>query len=187
MNVYLKYNIEKLCRSVLHDKLSGTGISYNLNPDGSVSFPLGICRDKYQQLLEDLKNFGIEIIDDYKAILVQKVKSLITDILYKNNALPTLKISAYLADTLNENYRTLANVFTEMCHISIESFIIFHKIEFVKKLLLQEGLSLTEISYRLQYSSVAHLSNQFKNMTGLTPSAFQKLSINRRSLRAVLN
>lgn len=187
MNIYLKYNIEKLCRSVLHNKLSGTGIAYNLNSDGSVTFPVGICREKYHELLEDLRNFGIEVVDDHKAILVQKVKSLITDILYKNNALPILKISAYLSDSLNENYRTLANVFSEVCHISIESFIIFNKIELVKKLLLQDCISLTEISHRLQYSSVAHLSNQFKNVTGLTPSGFQKLSISRRSLRATIN
>ena len=187
MNIYLKYNIEKLCRSILHDKFSGTGITFNLNSDGSVSFPLGINREKYSSLLTELEHYGIEIVDDHKAILVQKIKSRITDMLYNDNALPALKISAYLAESLNENYRTLANVFSEVCHMSIESFIIFHKIELVKKLLLQESVSLTEISHRLQYSSVAHLSNQFKNVTGLTPSTFHKLSMSRRSTRVVTN
>lgn len=187
MNIYLKYNIEKLCRSVLHDKLSGTGISYHLNSDGSVTFPVDICREKYHGLLQDLENFGIEVVDDYKAILVQKVKSLVTEMLHKHTTMPALKISAYLADSLNENYRTLANAFSEVCHMSIESFIIFHKIELVKKLLLEESISLTEISHRMQYSSVAHLSNQFKNVTGLTPSAFQKLSLSRRNLSVVMN
>jgi AraC-like DNA-binding protein len=171
----------------LHDKLTVTGIPFNLNSDGSISFPSGISTEKYKVFLQELEHYGIEIVDDHKAVLVQKVKSLIIDMLYKNNALPAVKISAYLADSLNENYRTLANVFSEVCHISIESFIIFHKIEFVKKLLLQECVSLTEISHRLQYSSVAHLSNQFKNMTGLTPSAFQKLSISRRNLVVITN
>ncbi|MFP5439011.1 MAG: helix-turn-helix domain-containing protein [Bacteroidia bacterium] len=185
MNIYLKYNIEKLCRLLLHEKLQKAEIPYTINSAGSVSFPEDICEEKYKVLLQELENYGIEIANNPKKILVQRIKSLIVDMLYKDNSLPAVKISAYLADTLDENYRTLSQVFSEECHMSIESFIIFRKIELVKHLLTSEGISLTEISHRMQYSSVAHLSNQFKNVTGLNPSAFQRLSMNRRKLQTI--
>jgi AraC-like DNA-binding protein len=187
MNVFLKYNFEKMCRAVLDSQLADIGVTYVIASSGIISFPLGIPMKKYNLLVEEFSKYGIEIVDDHKAILVQRIKSLITDMLHKDSALPMVKISSYLADSLNENYRTLAQVFSETCHISIESFIIFHKIELVKQLLLQESMTLTEISHRLNYSSVAHLSNQFKNVTGLSPSAFQKLSEGKKKLKVIIN
>jgi len=183
MNITLKYNIEQLCRSVLHDKVSALNVEYQITSSGTVYFPHKICAQKFQELKLELERYGIEVITDQKTILVQKIKRLITTMLTPDSSLPLVKISSFLSDNLNENYRVLSQVFSEVCHMSIESFIILRKTEIVKQLLLNENLSLTEISHKLQYSSVAHLSNQFKNTTGLTPSAFQKIATGKRKTR----
>jgi len=182
MNIYIKHNIEKTCRVLLQEKIGALNVMYIINSSGSVHFPQGLSTQKLTELEADLDRYGIEIITDHKIILVQKIKNLITDMLKPDGSMPLVKISSYLADNLNESYRTLSQIFTEVCHISIESFIIFHKTEIVKQLLLNEGMTLTEISHLMQYSSVAHLSNQFKNSTGLNPSAFQKVASSKRKV-----
>jgi len=187
MNIYLKYNIEQICRVILQEKVSSLNVNYHVTNSGSIYFPEGLGTEKLNDLASELKKYGIEIINDQKIVLVEKIKRLINAMLSPDNATPLLKISSYLSDSLNENYRTLSQIFTEMCHMSIESFIILQKTELVKQLLLNENLSLTEISHKLQYSSVAHLSNQFKNSTGLTPSAFQKISYSKRKHKVALN
>ncbi len=187
MNIYLKCNFEKICRVILQEKVGALNVDYNITTSGSIYFPKSICVQKLTELKKELSIYGIEIITDQKAILVQKIKNLIASMFTSDSNMPLVKISSYLSDSLNENYRTLSQIFTEECHMSIESFIIFYKTEIVKQLLLNENLSLTEISHKLQYSSVAHLSNQFKNSTGLNPSAFQKIVTTKRKFRTALN
>jgi AraC-like DNA-binding protein len=98
-----------------------------------------------------------------------------------SDELPAVKNSIYISQKLNQNYTYLANLFSETCGITIEHFIILHKIEKVKELLVYDELNLTEISYKLNYSSVGHLSNQFRKVTGLTPSHFRKIGQKRRT------
>lgn len=183
MNIYLRYNIDKMGRVILREQLDKFNFKYTITDSCCVYFHEDVPETEYFKLYRTLDRYGIEIIDNKKAILVQKVKAIITNMLDNSN-IPLMKISSYLADEMGENYRTLAQIFTEVCHINIESFIIIHKIERVKQMLLGEHLSLTEISYKLNYSSVAHLSNQFKKFTGLTPSTFQRLAHGRRNFKA---
>ena len=185
MNLFVKYNLETTCRVILQEQLDKFNLDYDITGMGCVQFANSIPMEQYNQLMQTLKKYGIEIIDNQKAILVQKIKETILNMLQYND-MPMVKISTYLSEKLGESYRTLSQVFTEVCHISIESFIIIHKIELVKQLMLQENLSLTEISYRLHYSSVAHLSNQFKKITGLTPTTFQKIVHHKRSMNTRL-
>lgn len=186
MNLYVKYHLNKTCRVLLQEQLDKLDFEYTITGMGSVHFKSNVPMDKHIQLNAALSKYGIEIIDNQKAVLVQKIKDTLTTMLNQNN-LPVVKISTYLSEQLNENYRTLSSIFSEVCYISLESFIILHKIEKVKQMLTTESLSLTEISFRLHYSSVAHLSNQFKKLTGLTPTTFQKLAYYKRNYRALAN
>ncbi len=186
MNLYLKYNFDKTCRMILREQLDKFDFKYDIVETGCVNFHDTIPMEQYARLRQQLNHYGIEIVDNQKAILVQKIKAAILSMLEEGN-MPLIKISSYLSEKLNENYRTLSNVFTEVCHISIESFIIIQKIERVKQLLITENLSLTEISFRMHYSSVAHLSNQFKKITGFTPTVFQKVLQNKRTSTLSIN
>ena len=186
MNLFVKYNLETTCKKILQEQLDKFRLKYTITSMGCVKFHNPIPMEQYYELTTELNKYGIEIIDNQKAILVQRIKEAILDMLQYSDNMPVIKISSYLSEKLGESYRTLSQVFSETCHISIESFIIIHKIELVKQLMVGENLSLTEISYRLHYSSVAHLSNQFKKITGLTPTTFQKIVRHKRSL-PVLN
>lgn len=179
MRLYLKYNIEKACRVILMEQLEKIDFKYTLEGSGIVQFPTPVPMHQYNLLQRELHKYGIELVDNQKAILVHKIKVTIMSMLHKFD-LPLVKISTYLANELNENYRTLSAVLTEVCHMSIESFIIIGKIEMVKQLLITENLSFTEISFRMNYSSVGYLSNQFKKITGFSPTDFQKVIQNRR-------
>jgi AraC-like DNA-binding protein len=120
------------------------------------------------------------LIDDKKSIFIEKIKNAIIEMIYYSDELPKNNFSDYLSEKLHYDYNYLSNVFSEVKGISIRQFIILHKIEKVKELLLYDELNLTEISYKLHYSSVSHLSNQFKKITGLSPSYYKKLQLNRK-------
>jgi len=117
----------------------------------------------------------LELLDDKKSILIEKITNVIIEMIHYQDELPKVNYSDYLAEKLDYDYTYLSNVFSEVKGINIQQFIIHHKIERVKELLLYEDLNLTEISYKLHYSSVSHLSNQFKKVTGLSPSFYKKL------------
>ena len=119
-------------------------------------------------------------MDDNKAILIEKIKNVIVEMVHYREAPLKINFSDYLAEKLQYDYTYLSNLFSEVVGTTIEHFVIAHKIERVKELIVYDELNLTEISYLLNYSSVAHLSNQFKKVTGLTPSHFKKLKHKRR-------
>ncbi len=169
-----------MCKVLLQQQLDKFDIDCTVTEPGYVKFKENIPLEKYNRFINSLKGFGIEIVDNQKSILVQKVKNAIIEMVYSDKGLQSLKISTYLSEKLNESYRTLSQIFSEVTFISIENFIILHKIERVKQLLLTENLSLTEISFMMNYSSVAYLSQQFKNITGVTPTAFQKIMRQKR-------
>jgi AraC-like DNA-binding protein len=120
-------------------------------------------------------------MDDKKAVLIEKIKNVIIDMIHYSDEVPKMNYSDYISEKLQHDYTYLSNIFSEVKGITIQQFIIIHKIERAKELMLYDELNLTEISYKLHYSSVAHLSNQFKKITGLTPSHFKQLKDRRRS------
>jgi len=128
-----------------------------------------------------LKKNGLELMDDKKSILVEKIKTIIIELVHYTDEQSKLNLSDYLSEKLNHNYTYLANLFSEVKGTTIEQFHLAHKIERVKELLVYDELNLTEIADKLHYSSVAHLSNQFKKMTGLTPSHFKSLKDKKRA------
>lgn len=135
-----------------------------------------------QQRIEfsnNIKKWGLEVLEDKKQILVEKIKSTIIEMIHHTDEVPQVNDSNYISDKLGYDYTYLSNTFTEVKGITIQQFIIQHKIERVKELLLYDELSLTEIGWKLHYSSVAHLSNQFKKVTGLTPTYFKELKCKR--------
>jgi AraC-like DNA-binding protein len=125
-----------------------------------------------------LLHSGLELIDDKKAMLIEKIKNIITEMVHYSDELPSLKFSSYLSERLDY----LANLFSKTEGTTIEHYILMHKIERVKELILYDELNLTEIAWKMNYSSVAHLSRQFKQITGLAPTFFKALKVKRRSM-----
>jgi AraC-like DNA-binding protein len=133
-----------------------------------------------QQLKEALLSSGLELMDDKKAILIEKIKNIIIEMVHHSDEMIKINFSNFLSDKLNHNYTYLANLFSEVQGTTIEHFIISHKIERIKELIIYGELNITEIAWKMGYSSVAHLSNQFKKSTGLSPSHFKQLKNKRR-------
>lgn len=127
-----------------------------------------------------LHEAGLELMDDKKAVLIEKIKNVIIEMVHYSDEMPKVNYSEYISDKLKLDYTHLSKIFSEVKGITIEHFIIAHKIERVKELLLYDELNLTQISYMMNYSSVAHLSKQFKKVTGLTPSFFKNLKNTKR-------
>jgi AraC-like DNA-binding protein len=169
------------CKMVVKAELDKLGLHYGMVDLGEVEIKEIITDEQRNELKLGLSKSGLELMDDKKAMLIEKIKNVIVEMVHYSDELPKTKKSDYIAQKLDFDYTYLANLFSEATGTTIEQFIIIHKIERVKELLLYDELNLTEISYRLNYSSVAHLSNQFKKITGLTPSYFKKLKQKRHN------
>ena len=163
------------CKIVVKDELKKLGIRFAIVDLGMVEIPNNINTEKFDRLKENLLKSGLELLDDKKSILIEKIKNVIIEMIHYSDELPKINYSDYISEKLNYDYTYLSNIFSEVKGINIQHFIIIHKIERVKELLLYDELNLTEISYKLHYSSVAHLSNQFKKVTGLSPSFYRKV------------
>jgi len=161
--------------------LERLGLHYTSVDLGEVDILENISPKQRDQLDKSLKKAGLELMDDKKAMLVEKIKNVIIEMIHYADEPPLTKYSIFISEKLKYDYTYLANLFSEVRGITIEHFIIIHKIERVKELLVYDDLNLTEIAEKLNYSSVGHLSNQFKKTTGLTPSHFKKLKEKRRS------
>tara|TARA_R110002049_G_scaffold98179_4_gene239086 strand:+ start:2933 stop:3409 length:477 start_codon:yes stop_codon:yes gene_type:complete len=148
---------------------------------GMVEILEDITNEQREELSKNLLKSGLELLDDKKSILIEKIKSVIIEMIHYTDELPKVNYSDYISEKLDYDYTYLVNTFSEVKGITIQQFIIIHKIERVKELLLYDELNLTEISYKLHYSSVSHLSNQFKKITGLTPSFYKQLKNKRNS------
>lgn len=168
------------CKMVVKSELDKLGLHYSVVNLGEVNVYETISNEQREILKAALLKTGLELMDDKKAMLVEKIKNIIIEMVHYSEEVPKTNFSDLLSLKLNLNYTYLANLFSEVTGITIEHYIINHKIERVKELLIYDELSLTEISYKLNYSSVAHLSNQFKKTTGLTPTFFKKLKDKRR-------
>jgi len=141
-----------------------------------------LSAEQRDNLSTSLKNIGLELLDDKKNIMVEKIKTIIIELVHYNEDQIKTNLSDYLSEKLNHNYTYLSNLFSDIKGTTIEKFYLSNKIERVKELLVYDELNLTEIAWKLHYSSVAHLSNQFKKMTGLTPSHFKNLKNKNRSV-----
>lgn len=166
---------------IVKDELQKLGVPFITVDLGEIDIPVEISPDQREKLKCSLKRSGLELMDDSRAILIERIKNVIIEMVHYSDEVPKTKNSVYISEKLGNDYTYIANLFSESTGTTIEQFIIHHKIERVKELLLYDELNLTEISYRLNYSSVAHLSNQFKKITGLTPTFFKKLKLKRTS------
>lgn len=142
---------------------------------GVVEILEDITSQQHETLKSNLLKSGLELLDNKRSILIEKIKSVIVEMIHYSEEVPKVNYSDYISDKLGYDYTYLANTFSEVKGVTIQQFIIMHKIEKVKELLLYDELTLSEISYKMHYSSAAHLSNQFKKVTGLTPSFYKKL------------
>lgn len=160
---------------VVRSELDKLGLHYAKLELGEVEIMEDITEEQRNQLKTGLLQYGFELMDSHKSILIERIKNAIIEMVHYADELPKVNFSDYISDKLRYDYTYLANLFSEGIGGTIEHYIIAHKIERVKELLLYDELNLTEISYKLNYSSVAHLSNQFKKVTGLTPTFFKNL------------
>jgi AraC-like DNA-binding protein len=166
---------------VVRDELRKIGIVAIVLDLGMVEILEDITKEQHDILKINLAKFGLELLDDKRSILIDRIKSAIIEMVHYQDEVPKVNYSDYLSDKLGYDYTYLSNVFTEVKGITIQQFIILHKIEKVKELILYDELNLTEIAYRMHYSSVGHLSNQFKKITGLSPTFFKRLKKKRLS------
>lgn len=181
MKLYIKYMVSLRCRMMVKEELKKLGLNYVIVELGMIEILEDITADQRMQLKENLLKSGLELLDDKKSILIERIKNAITEMVHYSEELPRVNYSDYLSEKLGYDYTYLANTFSEVKGITIQQFIIIHKIERVKELLIYDELNLTEISYKMHYSSVGHLSNQFKKITGLTPSFYKQLKNKRKA------
>ncbi len=181
MKLYIKYMVSIRCKLVVKEELNRLGIHYVAVNFGEVEIIENITVKQRKQIHLALHKSGLELMDDKKAILVEKIKSVVIEMIHYADELPKINFSNYLSEKLKYDYTYLSNLFSETEATTIEHYIITHKIEKVKELILYDELNLTEIALKLQYSSVAHLSHQFKKTTGLTPSFFKSLKHKKRT------
>ncbi|WP_231128792.1 MULTISPECIES: AraC family transcriptional regulator [Chryseobacterium] len=175
MKLYIKYMVSLRCKMVVHQELERLGIKNAVVDLGTVELLDDISTEQRQILKENLLKTGLEILDDKKSILIEKIKNVVIEMIHYSDVLPKENFSDYVSEKLGYDYTYLANTFSEVKGMTLQHFIIINKVEKVKELLLYDELNLTEISYKLNYSSVAHLSNQFKKITGLSPSFYKQL------------
>ena len=168
------------CKMMVKEELKKLGIWYVVVDLGVVEILEDINEEQHDLLKVNLLKSGLELLDDKRSILVESIKNVITEMIHESTEVPKVNYSDFISEKLGYDYTYLANVFSEVKGITIQQYIIINKIEKVKELLLYKELSLTEIAYRLHYSSVAHLSNQFKKITGLTPSFYKGIAKKRR-------
>ena len=181
MKAFIKFDINVLTKKLLEDLLTPFAIKFRIIGFGEIEFLEKVSQEKIDEMTLILNEYGIEIIENQKSILVQKIKDTISELVNCEEPL-AVKSSVYLAEKLDHSYGYLSNLFSEITYTSIENYIIIQKIELAKNLIINNQMTLTEIAYKLNYSSVAHLSTQFKNITGITPSAFQRIVMKRREI-----
>jgi AraC-like DNA-binding protein len=168
------------CKLAVKEELKKLGLHYIVVDLGEIEIMEDITSEQRELLKIALLNSGFELMDDKKAVMIERIINVIIDMVHHTSELIKVNFSDYLSKKLNLDYTYLSNMFSEVKGITIQQFIIIHKVEKIKELMIYDELNLTEISYKLNYSSVAHLSNQFKKITGLSPTHFKQLKDKRR-------
>lgn len=173
--------VSNRCKLAVKEELKKLGLHYILVDLGEVEIMENISMEKRALLKVNLLTSGLELMDDKKAMTIEKIKIIIIEMVHHSNEIIKVNFSDYLSEKMNHDYTYLSNLFSEVQGTTIEQFIISHKIERIKELINYGELNITEIAWKMGYSSVAHLSSQFKKVTGLTPSHFKQLKDKRRS------
>jgi len=168
------------CIMAVKEELRKLGLHFILVDLGEIEIMEELSPEQLEMLGVGLHATGLELMDDKRAILIEKIKNVIIDMIHHSDEMPKANYSEYISEKLHHDYTYLSNIFSEVKGITIQQFIIFHKIERIKELIIYGELNISEISYQMNYSSVAHLSNQFKKITGLSPSHFKELKSKRR-------
>ncbi|MBU0695156.1 MAG: AraC family transcriptional regulator [Bacteroidetes bacterium] len=181
MKIYIKNMVCSRCKMVVETILNEHQIIPVLTNLGEVEIEEDLTEEKLFALNSSLKKMGFELIDDKKSRIVNKIKTIIISQVFHSNEANSVNLSKHISDQLNYDYNHLSTIFSELEGISIEKYFINQRIERVKELILYDELSLSEIAYQLGYSSVSHLSNQFKKITGLTPSFYKSLKEHKRT------
>jgi AraC-like DNA-binding protein len=180
MKVYIKNMVSLRCKMIVKGELERLGVGYSIIDLGMVELSQELTSKERAQLKESLLLSGLELMDDKKSEVIEQIKNVVVSMIHYSDEVPRVNYSDYISERLSYNYNYLSHLFSEMKGITIQQFIINHKIERVKELLLYNELNLTEISYKMHYSSVAHLSNQFKKVTGISPSTFKQFQYKRQ-------
>jgi AraC-like DNA-binding protein len=173
--------VSNRCKMAVKEELKKLGLHFIVVDLGEVEIMETISLDQREKLKVSLLDSGLELMDDKRAVLIEKIKNTIIEMIHHSDEMIKTNFSDYLSAKLNHDYTYLANLFSEVQGTTIEHFIINHKIERIKELIIYDELNITEIAWKMNYSSVAHLSNQFKKVTGLSPSHFKQLKDKRRS------
>lgn len=180
MKLYIGNMVSLRCKLVVKDELEKRGLLYSNLELGEVTLNNDLSANERDAFALALHFYGLELLKDKETIIIEKIKNIIVEMVHYSDALPTVKFSVYLSERMNMDYHYLSNLFSHVKGSTIENFIIVHKIERVKEMIMYDELNLTEIANMMQYSSVAHLSNQFKKITGLTPSNFKNFKKRKR-------
>lgn len=180
LKIYIKNMVCIRCEMVVRSELEKLGLKYINVKIGEADVYENLLPAQLEQLDIALRKSGLEIMEDKKSILVENTKAAIIELVHYTEEQILVNLSDYLSEKLNYDYTYLANLFSEVKGITIEKFYLTHRIEKVKELIVYNELNITEIAYKMHYSSVAHLSNQFKKITGLTPTHFKRLKHKRR-------
>jgi len=181
MKLFIKYMVSSRCKMAVKDELKKLGLHFIVVDLGEVEIMETITTEQREELKIGLLNSGLELMDDKRAVLIGKIKNAIIEMVHYTDEPIKVNFSDYLSEKLNHDYTYLANLFSEVQGTTIEHFIINHKIERIKELIIYDELNITEIAWKMNYSSVAHLSNQFKKMTGLSPSHFKQMKSKQRN------
>lgn len=169
------------CKMVVKEELKKLGLHFIVVDLGEVEVMETISAEQREELKTALLASGLELMDNKRAVLIEKIKNVIIELVHHSDEIIKINFSNYLSEKLNHDYTYLANLFSEVQGTTIEQFLIAHKVERIKELIIYGELNITEIAWKMNYSSVAHLSNQFKKVTGLSPSHFKQLKDKRRS------
>lgn len=173
--------VSNRCKLAVKEELKKLGLHFIVVDLGEIEIMEDISDEKRAMLQKGLMISGLEIIDDKRAILLERIKNAIIEIVHHSDEIIKVNFSEYLSEKLSHNYTYMANLFSEVQGTTIEQFIISHKIERIKELIIYDELNISEIAWKMNYSSVAHLSSQFKKATGLSPSHFKLLKVKRRT------
>ncbi|MNJ86353.1 DNA-binding transcriptional regulator MelR [compost metagenome] len=170
------------CKMIVKEELVNLGLHPARVDLGVAEVRENISEEIREQLRTNLSKVGLELLEDRTSILIEQVKGIVIEMVHYLDDSPKVNYSDYISERLNYDYTYLSNLFSKVKGITIQQFIIMNKIERVKELLMYDEMNLTEISYKLNYSSVAHLSNQFKKITGFSPSLYKQHTTRRTTL-----
>ena len=175
MKLLIKNMVSLRCKMIVKSELEKMHLQFTVVELGEVEIMEELSSKQQQELKTSLLRSGLELLEDKKSMLIERIKNIVVEMIHYSDEAPLLNFSSYLSEKLNYDYNYLSNLFSEVKGTTIEHFIIAHKIERAKELLIYNELTLTEIAEKLHYSNVSHLSNQFKKVTGLTPTFFKKM------------